>query len=372
MADPSFAVHPDGRVTFRFKNFETGAPFIVEILCPIPSQPHQEQARLRELHRAWARKFDLMPDPESFARYCATRFDMLIGYQYHGWSLEAAAVASHLMTWFFVFDDNMDMDHDLDPDGKHYTAALARRHLDLLEGDRAREGDPGVILAFDDFLRQVRELAGDRHQFWYRRMVYHLREYVYGTLWESAIGPTTAARANTAMYMQVRHMAVGVAPCHELMAIASAIDPRPIEHEFFLRRIERLAINYSIWINDLAGLNRDQKRGLANVIFTIQKDHSLSLEEAARMVGRMCDGELEAFFQLERQMPILLEATWERDRRSLLAYNDVLRRWMRGLLDWSARSDRYQCLSVDMSLQSEATIREATSKYLAQGSHPRA
>jgi Terpene synthase family 2, C-terminal metal binding len=171
------------------------------------------------------------------------------------------------------------------------------------------------------------------------------------------------------MYMQVRHMAVGVAPCHDLMSIASQIAPEPIRDNFFIRRIERLAINYSIWINDLAGLNRDQKRGLANVIFTIQKDHSLALDEAARMVGRMCDDELKAFFQLERQMPTLLQPTWERDQKDVIAYNDVLRRWMRGLLDWSARSDRYQRLNVDMSLQSEATIREAASRYQQSGLH---
>jgi len=358
-ADPSFTTHADGRVSFRFKNFETGADFGVDIDCPIDSRLHERQPELAERHRAWATEFGLMPSPERFERYCATRFDTLIGYQYHGWSLEAAVIASHLMTWFFVFDDNLDMDHDLDAAAKRYTLELAHRHIELLHGARARPNEPNIIRAFDDFLRQVRELAGTRREAWYARMVHHLEEYVYGTLWEGTVGPTTAQRANTAMYMQVRHMAVGVAPCHDLMAIAADIDADPIRADLFVRRLERLAINYSIWINDLAGLNRDQKRGLANVVFTIQKDHTITLEQAAAMVGRMCDGELHAFFQMEQQLPLLCEG-WPRDRAPILAYDDVLRRWMRGLLDWSARSERYQRLEVDMSLQSEVTIREAS------------
>jgi hypothetical protein len=366
-ADRWFIVHSDGRVSFHFSDFATGGAFDVQIYCPIASELHGEQRLLEERHRAWARKFDLMPDNDRFERYAATHFDELIGYQYHGWPLDAATVASHLMTWFFVFDDNMDIDHNLDSAGKQYTFRLAQRHLELLDGGGLLRDDASVVVAFDDFLRQVRNLAGERWSSWYRRMVHHLKEYVYGTIWESAVGPTTAARANTAMYMQVRHMAVGVAPCHDLMAIAARIDPTPIVDDFFVRRLERLAINYSIWINDLAGLNRDQKRGLANVIFTIQKDHSLSLEEAARMVGRLCDDELKAFFQMEQQMPTLLQGSWAQHRADLVAYDDVLRRWMRGLLDWSARSDRYQRLNVDMSLQSEATIREAARRQLPQG-----
>ncbi len=355
-------IHADGRVVFSFEHPQTCVPFGVAINCPIAASLHERQAALRSEHRAWARRFDLFGDSERYERYCATRFDELIGYQYHGWSLELAVVASHLMTWFFVFDDNMDIDHALEPAAKRYTLALAKRHVDLLEGGTVQSGDPSVVLAFADFLAQVRALAGARHSRWYQRMTHHLKEYVYGTIWECTAGPTTAERANTATYMQVRHMAVGVAPCHDLMALAADVDARAVDGSFFVQRLERLAINYSIWINDLAGLSRDLKSGLANVIFTLQKDHSLSLEEGAGFVARMCDGELAAYFQLEAQLPVLLES-WSSTSRDVLAYADVLRRWMRGLLDWSARSARYQRLEIDMSLQSADTIQNAASKY---------
>jgi terpene synthase-like protein len=268
------------------------------------------------------------------------------------------------MTWFFFFDDIMDMDHGLEADARSSTARLCQRHLEMLDSAAPREDDPAVILAFHDYLQQVRQCdkTPDR---WFGRMAHHLREYVLGAYWESLIGPTTEANANTAMYLQVRHMAVGVAPCLDLMAMTAGIPYGPLANNFFIQRLERLAINYSIWVNDLAGLGRDIRRGLGNVIFTLRKDHALSLVEATRMVARMCDGELGAFLEVERQLPLLLGKDYEKDKQAYDDYLDVMKRWMRGLLDWSARSDRYQRLDVDMALQNDELIRRALHKRFA-------
>jgi hypothetical protein len=301
----------------------------------------------------------LLSDEEAFARFARTRFDALIGYQYYGWPLPAAIVASHLMTWFFVFDDQMDMDHALDDGARRFTLELAQRHLEILAGARPNANDSNLIVAFDDLLSQVRRLGAGGHERWNERFVHHLGEYVHGTLWEGTFGATTAERTNTAMYLQVRHLAVGVAPCHDLMAIAAGITPTGLDGNPYIERLERLAINYSIWVNDLAGLNRDQKRGLANVVFTLRNDLEVPLAFAAQMVGRFCDGELHAFVQLEQQLPTLLGENWQRHRAAFIGYRHVLRRWMRGLLDWSATSERYRWLNEDMSLQTERSIQDA-------------
>jgi hypothetical protein len=99
------------------------------------------------------------------------------------------------------------------------------------------------------------------------------------------------------------------------------------------------------------------------VVFTLEKDHALSRADAARMVGRMCDEELKAFLEVERQLPMVLGEAYENDREAYEAYIDLLKRWMRGLVDWSARTARYQRLDVDMALQNDALIRQASQKY---------
>ena len=363
MSENHFIRVDGARVLFRYGCLHDEPPFELEICCPLAAGLHGEHERILEQHRAWARELHILPNSETYERYCDTRFDLISAYQYYDLPLEAAVTAAHLMTWFFVFDDVMDIDVSQEKDIRSYRKRLCDRHLELLAGATVSEDDPPVIVAFGDFLRRVRRLSdGDLHP-WYERMAHHLREYVMGTHWESLIGPTTAANCNTPLYLQVRHMTVGVAPCFDLMAIAKRIPPGPLLADPFVRRMERLAINYSIWINDLAGLCRDVRHGLGNVVSTLQHDHALSAAEAVRTVARQCDAELDAFLEVERQLPRLLGDEFAESGAGYVSYVDVLKRWMRGLVDWSARSARYRRFDVDMTLQNGTSIRQASRRH---------
>ncbi|MEY6432868.1 hypothetical protein ABC977_10655 [Thioalkalicoccus limnaeus] len=363
MAKDDFIQLDGSRVVFRYGCLHDEPPFDAEIGCPLVAGLHRDHEAILEQHRAWARGFGILPNGDTYDRYCDTRFDLISAYQYYDLPVEAAVTAAHLMTWFFVFDDVMDISLSPEQDIRSYRKRLCERHLDLLAGGEASESDPPVIVAFDDFLQQVRQLCEPSLQPWYERMAHHLREYVMGTHWESLIGPTTAANSNTAFYLQVRHMTVGVAPCLDLMAVAKQIPPTPVLADPFVRRMERLAVNYSIWINDLAGLCRDVRQGLGNVVFTLQQDDSLSMADAVRTVARRCNGELDAFLDVERQLPLLLGDEFAGHEAAYLSYADVLKRWMRGLVDWSARSARYQRFDVDMALQNGTSIRQASKQY---------
>jgi hypothetical protein len=363
MAEQNFIVVDGARVGFRYGCLLGESPFEVAICCPLAVGLHRGHEEILEQHRAWARWLSILPNCETYHRYCDTRFDLLSAYQYYDLPLEAAVTAAHLMTWFFVFDDVMDINLSPEKDILSYRKRLCQRHLELLDGATASENDPPVIVAFGDFLQRVRQRCEGSLRPWYERMAHHLREYVLGTHWESLIGPTTAANSNMALYLQVRHMTVGVAPCLDLLAVAKQIPPDPVLADPFVRRMERLAINYSIWINDLAGLCRDVRHGLGNVVFTLQQDHSLSLAEAVRAVARQCDGELTAFLEVERQLPLLHGGEPARNAAAYSSYADVLKRWMRGLVDWSARSARYQRFDVDMALQNGTSIRQASKEY---------
>lgn len=358
MDEARHAVLDDGRVIFRYLDPASAEAFAVVIHCPLPSRCHAAHQDLLAPHRQWPRQFDLLPVEANYQRYCDTRLDLLAAYQCHNLPLAAALRHSHLMSWFFVFDDLMDIDHQLDDTARALLTRIQQRHLAVLDGANPDDGDSPCVRAFADFLQQAASAGGPDG--WQLRLKHHLREYIAGAIWESRIGPTTGQNSNTAFYLQVRHLAVGVAPCLDLMASAAGIDLRPIESNFFIQRLERLAINYSIWVNDLAGLNRDLRRRLGNVIFTLQQDHNWSLPEATRQLARMCDGELAAFRQVEDQLPMLLGDDYVRHQSTYDAYTTLLKHWMRGLLDWSARSDRYRRLDVDMALQNDRSIRQAT------------
>jgi hypothetical protein len=120
--------------------------------------------------------------------------------------------------------------------------------------------------------------------------------------------------------------------------------------DVFVRRMEQLNINYNVWINDLLGLNRDQRDGLHNTILILRNEFGLSLEQATRMSAHHSDQELRAFLNIERELPRLLGETWRSEAANIAAYGEVLKGCMRGLVDWTASSHRYLAAK-DMSLR---------------------
>jgi hypothetical protein len=73
----------------------------------------------------------------------------------------------------------------------------------------------------------------------------------------------------------------------------------------------------------------------------------------------MCDAELEAFFMMDRQLPVLIGEDYRKRQEVYEGYVTVLKNWMRGLLDWSARTERYLRVDMDMALQNDELIRRA-------------
>lgn len=94
--------------------------------------------------------------------------------------MESAVIASDLMTWFFVFDDVMDIDHGSEPGIREYRDKLCRRHLEILGGAEATADDLRCILAFPDYLQKAKTLGGQRFSFWYERMTHHLKRWMRG------------------------------------------------------------------------------------------------------------------------------------------------------------------------------------------------
>jgi len=338
---------PDGSITFTVHDLATDSEFVVSMHCPLLSGRHPRSDALLEGHRRWAQSFDLFADEDDYARFCATRFDFLVSAQCHRLSLDAALVVSHLMTWFFVYDDAQEREHARQPGGSKTTRRAVQRHLDVLDGDDPRDDDSPTLIAFADFLRRARELGGGGDDPWYRRMVHNLRLYAHGTLGEGILDP--ASGANTALHWQVRQMTVAVQPGCDLAACAQSIRPACVAHDFFVARMEQLTTNYNLWVNDLLGLNRDQRYGLRNTVLIMRNEFGLPLEQVTRMAAHHSDQELRAFMNFERELPRLLGDAWHPEAASLAAYAEVLKNCMRGLVDWTAASDRYQA-DEDLSL----------------------
>jgi uncharacterized protein with NAD-binding domain and iron-sulfur cluster len=332
-------IYSDGTVVFEVHDYQTGHDFVAAMHCPLRSGRHPREPELQQEHRRWAREQDLFAEAD-YERFCAVRFDVLVSAQCHMLSLEAAVVVSHLMTWVFAFDDAQEDRHALGVAGIEANRRAARRHLDVLDGDRPRTADSRLVFAFVDMLDQVCALGDGRGDPWYARFAEHLRMYFTGSVGEGILAPSV--RLNTALQWQVRWLTIGVLPGIDVAASAQRLPPAFVTRDWWVQRMDRLCVNYNIWVNELLGLDRDQRCGLGNTVLILRDEYRLSLEEATRRAAHHSDQELRALLEIERRLPELVGEAWPAAAAGMSAYGEILKGCMRGLLDWTATSARYR------------------------------
>ena len=287
-ADPQPGDHrrpqllPDGTVVIDVHDYVTCENFTVTVHCPLYSGRHPREPELTRGHREWARGHDLFADGDDYERFCAARFDLLASAQRHRLSLQGALAVSHIMTWFFVFDDAEERHHATDPGSSEQWRAV-RRHLDILAGDAPQAGDSKTLHAFADLLDLASELGDGRPDPWYQRLVVHLKGYLQGTWGEGLMA--VPADFNTALHWQVRQLTGGVLPGCDLAASSQRLPAQFVTHDAIIDLLDQLCVNHNTWINDLLGLNRDQRHGLDNTIIVLRNEHAMPLEQAARHGG---------------------------------------------------------------------------------------
>lgn len=331
-------IHSDGTVVFEVHDYQTGHDFVAAMHCPLRSGRHPREAELQQEHRRWAREQELFAEAD-YERFCAARFDLLVSAQCHMLSLDAAIVVSHLMTWVFAFDDAQEGRHAMGSAGIEANRRAARRHLDILDGDLPRADDPRLVFAFAEMLDQVCALGDGRRDPWCERFADHLRMYFAGSVGEGILA--ASVRLNTALQWQVRWLTIGVLPGVDVAASAQRLPPAFVMRDWWVQRMDRLCVNYNIWVNELLGLDRDQRCGLTNTVLILRDEYRLSLEQATRRAAHHSDQELRALLEIERQLPHLVGEAWPAEAAGVSAYGEILKSCMRGLVDWTATSARY-------------------------------
>jgi hypothetical protein len=139
---------------------------------------------------------------------------------------------------------------------------------------------PGWCFAFADLLEQASALGSGNDDPWHRRLVRHVRDYVVGTWCEGILA--APAGFNAALHWQVRGLTVGVRPGCDLSASALRVPPEFVISNAFIARLDQLCINHQTWINDLLGLNRDQRSRGANTLLVLRDEQGLPLKRPSR------------------------------------------------------------------------------------------
>ncbi|GAA1994420.1 terpene synthase family protein [Amycolatopsis minnesotensis] len=298
----------------------------------------------------WADRYALLDDARARDKLARTRLGELVARTYPTILPARLEAVSGWFTWAFVIDDCFDRC------AGQYDETAART-LRVLAGDR----EPGAAET-----RLEAQLADVWHRLtagmgltWRTRFTQHMAHFLAAFKYE-AFNRRTRRVPDLLGYRQLRRASGGITPSLDLIEVASGLEVPALLHEFEqTRAMFDRAADVVVWVNDIVSLRKELAAGeTTNGVLVLAAEREIGLPEAVDAAYTLVAEQVKQFEDAEAELEALLSRWRGLEPEAVVAarkFTDGMRAWMRGNLDWSFRSDRYQVtdgvlLSTDTSL----------------------
>jgi 5-epi-alpha-selinene synthase len=324
---------------------KNGVVMIPAIYCPFPSEVNRH-AEAAESHTfAWVRKHALVKDEAACDRLRASRFSYLAARTFPHASLTMLSIVSDWYTWLFFLDDECDEAGI----GKRpeRLAALHAQCLDVLSGQvperlavalRPRPGRPDVplIRALDDLRGRMEGMISRE---WTCRFVMSVSEYFESLVWE-ARNREQGTWPDPSTYIRIRPYTGAMYTAFDLIDLTEGEAlPLNVRKNPCYQRLLLIAGNVTCWCNDLVSLPKERAHhDMHNLALILQHQEGIGPQEAVDRVARLVEREVKRFIALQGRLPSFGPALDPMIGRFVAG----MRALMRGNLDWSLESGRYQ------------------------------
>lgn len=328
---------------------------VPRLYCPFPSavSPHLEAVNEHTL--AWVWRFGLVQEEHAFVRLRDSMFPNLVARAYPRAPSDRLAVISDWNTWLFLLDDECDeAGLGRKPDRLE---ALHARCLDVLSRFRpgslgrrrtprnvpsnqyrSRPGRPDVplIYALDDLRGRMEALMS---RAWMDRFAVSVSEYFDAAVWEAhnreqGIWPDSDTFGLIRPYTSAVYTFIDLIDLSEGDRLPLVVRKHPSYQQLALK-----TNNVICGCNDLFSLSKERAHfDMHNLVLVLQHEAGMSLQAAVDEVASFVEREVKCFVALEARLPSFGSTVDSSVRR----FVEVLRTWMRGNLDWSYESGRYQ------------------------------
>ncbi|MFF4926277.1 hypothetical protein ACFY4B_37385 [Kitasatospora sp. NPDC001261] len=308
-----------------------------DLWCPFPSltNPHAEQADRQSLD--WLARHRLLDGRHRQSdRIGRQRSGHLAARTNPEVSAGMLRLLSDWYVWLFAFDDGYceDRERGAAPGPLARTTALLARVVDPEPpGDEL----PGPAGAYATALREIRDrVAAQASPSQLFRWECTVRDYLSAQVWEAA-NREAGTVPGLAEYVAMRRHAGATYTCLALVDLAAGDEVPAAEADGpSLRRLRDLTANLVSWDNDLYSHAKEAAggQGRHNLVEVLARHHRCSPAEARRSAVAMRDAEMRAFVELSRTV-----RTDGSDAAS--AYARSLGLWLRGHIDWSRGSSRF-------------------------------
>lgn len=318
---------------------------IPPLYCPFPPEvnPHVEAVRDRTL--AWVRRYALVKDETALARLCDVEAAELAGRAYPRSPRDKLSIISDYYTWLFLLDD------ECDEAGigrrPERLAALNAQCLEVLSGrapeqlskpSRPRRGRPDVPLvrALDELRGRMEKLVSSA---WMDRFNIRVAEYFEALVWE-ARNRELGEWPDVPTYIQMRPYTGAVYTALDLIELTEGQTlPLIVRKHPDFQRLMVLTSNVVCWCNDLFSLLKERAHGdMHNLALVLEHKEGIALPAAVERVAELIEREVRDFMALVEALRSFGPETDDVVR----CFVAGMRALMRGNLDWSAGSRRYQ------------------------------
>ncbi|GAA2796513.1 terpene synthase family protein [Crossiella cryophila] len=283
----------------------------------------------------WADRYPLLDGPAARDKLARTRLGELIARCYPTIAPDRITAVTGWFTWAFVIDDCHDQprcDHD----------ESAARTMDLLAG-----APPATATPLEDQLSEVwQRLSAGMSTSWRHRFALHMAHFLVAFKYEAA-NRRHRQVPELAGYRQLRRASGGITPSLDLIEVTTGQEVPALLHEFEETRLMfNRAADVVVWVNDIVSLPKELAAGeVSNGVLVLAREGDLDLQRAVEATYVLIGRQLAEFRQAEAEAETLLRHWRGLEPAAVDAvrtFADGLRSWMRGNLDWSAHSDRYQ------------------------------
>lgn len=310
-----------------------------ELYCPFAPAISQHAEALQRHTVGWVRRFALLPNEPAYRKFEAAGLGRLVGrtHPHAGW--EQLQLISDWHAWLFLRDDKGDDSGA--SDRPHELSVADNRLLAILEGAQTVPSDDPLAHALYDLRGR---LVACLHEnvlpvASMRRFVRVVRDHLEATLWEAS-NRARGVPPDVATYVRMRPLTGGLAIITELVEIIEGGHlPIELREHDTVRRLTTASHNVVCWANDIVSLEKELRNGeVNNLVVVLSEDRGLTLQEAVDRVVDLHNGEMRTFVDLAARIPTF----WPEADVNLQLYISSLRARIRGVLDWSFESSRYQ------------------------------
>lgn len=325
-----------------------------DIYCPFPQRTNPHVAHVREHLDSWTRNTGLVHRDSARDRFEQADFGAFVGMVYPTADSENLDLVADWFVWLFLVDDQLDDGHlGRSPDRVRSVVEVMRS---VVEGGArpVTEGLPAAVVALVDLWERTVPAAAPQ---WRRRFTYHLMTYLTtATTWEAG-NRAAGVVPDEATYIEKRRHTGAIHVCMDLIEIVAGIEaPESIHNDpRFITALEA-SCNVVCWANDVYSYEKEQVLGeIHNLVHLVRHHRGYGKQESLDHVCAEIATETERFLTAEAE----LLAAYPQLDWMLEPYLDGMRSWMRGNLDWSRQTPRYNPADVSQYKEPEQYL-EAT------------